>query len=220
MGKLNKLTDVAADNVSFDPGLSLGDAVSLGRKFAAFAGDQLKTYQLPTVDFETSDGSAVLQIDPVAAAPILDIFRGVVQPATPATDDGVALTPAQVTVSVLNGTGIDGQASSVAESLRAIGFQVPDVGNAPEAGEVRSHAALRRGLPRGGRLLAGTCNRAWSSSRTLPWAPACCSPPAQITSASPSPRRRRRTRLVARRPRPLRSVLHHLTSSPLGSTCR
>ncbi len=133
VGKLNKLSDVAADNVSFDPGLSLGDAVSLGRKFAAFAGDQLKTYQLPTVDYETSDGSAVLQIDPVAAAPILDIFRGVVQPATPAPGDGVALTPAQVTVSVLNGTGIDGQASEAAAVLGEHGFALGPVGDAGES---------------------------------------------------------------------------------------
>ncbi|MPY93303.1 MAG: hypothetical protein GEV08_09620 [Acidimicrobiia bacterium] len=143
VGKLNSLADVAKDNVSFDPGLSLTDAVRLGRKFSGFAGDQLQTFSLPTLDHTTDDGSAVLVLDAVAAEPVLSIFRGLTPIGGPAPGDGApALTPAQVAVSVMNGTGIDGQASEAGDLLTTHGFAVAEVG---DAGESTARSRLRFG---------------------------------------------------------------------------
>ncbi|MBB2900898.1 hypothetical protein FHR75_001686 [Kineococcus radiotolerans] len=61
---------------------------------------------------------------PSAAVPT----PGCVPPAAPPL-----LAPAEVTVDVLNGTGRRGLAATVAGELRARGFVVPDVGNAPAA---------------------------------------------------------------------------------------
>ena len=56
-------------------------------------------------------------------------------PADPATTtDTLTVAPAQITVDVLNGTGTDGLAASVAEALRGQGFTVANVGN--ESGTV------------------------------------------------------------------------------------
>lgn len=141
VGKLNSLADVAASNVSFDPGLSLTEAVRLGRKFSSFAGDQLVTFALPTLDYTTSGGSAVLVLDPTGAEPILSIFRGLTPISGPGAGDA-ALAPAQVALSVLNGTGIDGQAGEAGDLLAAHGFPIAQVG---DAGESVSRTRLRYG---------------------------------------------------------------------------
>jgi hypothetical protein len=49
----------------------------------------------------------------------------------PAGGEGLTITPAQVTVNVLNGTGTTGLAATVAEALQAQGFGVGTVGNEP-----------------------------------------------------------------------------------------
>ena len=49
----------------------------------------------------------------------------------PAGGEGLTVPPAQVTVDVLNGTGTTGLAATVADALRAQGFQVGAVGNEP-----------------------------------------------------------------------------------------
>jgi hypothetical protein len=51
------------------------------------------------------------------------------------------LAPSAVQVSVLNGTGIDGQAGAAADGLRGVGFTVGQVGDAGTAAQV--HTALR-----------------------------------------------------------------------------
>lgn len=143
--KINKLMDVATESISFDPGLSITSSIGLIRHFAGADGDPMVGYSLPTEPFTTEDGASVLELDVGSAQPTLDIFRGLA-PMPGATvagqaggDSGVA--PATVDVTVLNGTGIDGQASAAADGLRGFGFTVGTVGDAGTAAQ--THTALR-----------------------------------------------------------------------------
>jgi LCP family protein required for cell wall assembly len=143
--KVKRLADVATENVSFDPGLSLGRALALVRRFGASGGEAMITYSLPTEPFTTWDGASVLQLQEEAAQPTLDVFRGRVplpgtEPAAEASTNS-SITPAAVSVSVLNGTGIDGQASEAAGMLQSSGFAVAEVG---DAGTIdQAHTVLR-----------------------------------------------------------------------------
>lgn len=136
VSKLNRLVGVATDNVTFDDGLSNADLIAYGRRFASVGVDALQTYALPTELYDTPEGASVLLLKKAEAQPVLDIFRGLA-PAT-STTLIAAIAPGQIAVSVLNGTGVVGQASAAAESLRAIGFNVGQVGNAPVLGQTRT----------------------------------------------------------------------------------
>lgn len=79
-------------------------------------------------------------------------------------EESAELTPAQIRVSVLNGTGSSGKAAEVAEELRAAGFQVVTTGNAPSPAErtkisypqgLRAHASVLSGRVPGGGTEAG-----------------------------------------------------------------
>ena len=83
--------------------------------------EQLETHSLPTEGGRTEGGASILRLQEAAAQPVLNIFRGL------PTD---ALTSSQVEVSVMNGSGIEGQARQVAEALELVGFDVGETGNA------------------------------------------------------------------------------------------
>ncbi len=136
VSKLSRMISVAADNVTFDDALSNADLIAYGRHFASVGLDALQTYSLPTDLHDTPGGASVLLLKVAEAQPVLDVFRGLSQ-ATPTTA-AARMAPGQIAVSVLNGTGVDGQASEAAEGLRAIGFTVAQVGNSPVLGEVRT----------------------------------------------------------------------------------
>ncbi|WP_438947912.1 LCP family protein [Streptomyces durbertensis] len=81
-----------------------------------------------------------------------------------AAEESAALTPAQVRVSVLNGTATPGRAAEVAAQLRAAGFQVVTTGNAPSPSErttveypqgLRAHASVLSGRVPGAATAAG-----------------------------------------------------------------
>lgn len=135
--KLNRLVNVATDNVTFDDNLGTGDLVELARQFSSLGSEAMHSYALPTDLTETAEGASVVVLREAEAQPTLDVFRGTT-PAAVTTSAPVALTPAQVAVSVLNGTGVSGQAAEAAGGLEAIGFTVAQVGNIAEAGETRT----------------------------------------------------------------------------------
>ena len=134
VGKLNRLVGVASDNVLFDNSLRNDDLLALGRRFARVGVDALSTFSLPTELYETPEGASVVLLRQAEAQPVLDIFRGL----APVTTATTALSPGQVAVSVLNGTGVPGQAATAADGLRAAGFDVAQVGNATTVGETRT----------------------------------------------------------------------------------
>lgn len=135
--KLNRLVNVATDNVTFDDNLSTGDLVDLARQFSSLGSEAMQSYALPTDLTETPEGASVVVLREADAQATLDVFRGVA-PAAASTTAPAALSPSQVAVSVLNGTGVPGQAGDAASGLEAIGFAVAQVGNTPQAGETRT----------------------------------------------------------------------------------
>jgi polyisoprenyl-teichoic acid--peptidoglycan teichoic acid transferase len=120
---LNRLVSAGVENVRLDDNLDAGDLLALGSRFRSFDADELISYTVPSEPFTTGGGAAV-QIPKVRdAEPILNIFRGL----PPGT-----VAPQTVDVTVLNGSGREGQAGDAAGALAAVGFAIVEVGDYPE----------------------------------------------------------------------------------------
>ncbi|HKY13835.1 MAG TPA: LCP family protein [Microthrixaceae bacterium] len=138
---MRKLIDVGVDNVTVDSELGTSEMLALGKKFSKFKADTMVTHRLPTEATRTDGGASVLVLDDAAATGVLDIFRGVAEPAEPAQEEstsgsGVTTTTianASVTVSVLNGTGTSGLARKAGDQLAAMSFNLGEVANAEPA---------------------------------------------------------------------------------------
>ena len=133
---VNRVLDVAGQNLVIDRSVGPMDLLSLGRNFASLQGDQIVGHSLPVEGRTTSGGASVLDLQVAEAQPILDIFRGVVPDPVPASS---------VSVVVLNGSGVQGQAREVSDELEAAGFAVgpPDTAPAPaSATEIRFQPGL------------------------------------------------------------------------------
>ncbi len=141
---LNELVSAGVDNVRLDPALDASDLLDLGRQFASFDADTLVSYSLPTEGFRTGGGAAVQRVIGRAAEPILNVFRGL----PPGT-----LSPASIEVTVLNGSGAQGQAADVSGALGAIGFAIQDPDSADEA-HARTTVRYGPGGEEAGRRLA------------------------------------------------------------------
>lgn len=127
--KVTGLVDAAVENVTIDDQLGIGDLLGLGTHFADFDPGRMQTYSLPVTPHTTSGGAAVELLDTAAAQPILDVFRGVVTPAVTTT----TVPPADardVTVTILNGTGRQGEARRVSWVLSGGGFSLGDIAEA------------------------------------------------------------------------------------------
>lgn len=122
IGTIDRVLDVAGKNLTIDQGVGPQDLLRLGREFAALQGDQIVGHSLPVEGRTTSGGAAVLDLRVAEAQPILDIFRGIPPEPVAASD---------VSVSVFNGSGVQGQAGLVSEALAAAGFDVGEPATAP-----------------------------------------------------------------------------------------
>ncbi len=120
---LNDLVGVAVDYVGLDPTLDAGDIVALGRRFASFDAESLKTYSVPATPFRTAAGASVLDLDEQEAERIFNVFRGL---------DPDELTPGLVEVTVLNGIGEQGLAGDITAALEQIGFATGTPGDTVE----------------------------------------------------------------------------------------
>jgi len=123
---LNRLINVGVDNIGVDPGFTFDDMVSLAKAFSDTNSEDIIRHSLEVEDYRTDGGAAVLTLDVAASQPVLNTFRGL-----PAD----AVTEAQVSVTVVNGTGAEGQAQTVADALAASGFLIDgtDTGEVPVA---------------------------------------------------------------------------------------
>jgi LCP family protein required for cell wall assembly len=115
---LNQLVSAGVENVRLDHGLDASDLLDLGRQFASFDSKELVGYSIPSEGFRTSGGAAVQRPLMREADPILNIFRGL----PPGT-----ITPSAIDVTVLNGSGITGQAADAAGAFETIGFVIAAV---------------------------------------------------------------------------------------------
>jgi LCP family protein required for cell wall assembly len=128
--KVTQLIDIAVDTVGLDGALGISDIRDLAERFQDFDMSALRTYPLPVVD---RGDNATVAVDERAAEPILNVFRG---------EDPGEISPRLITVSVLNGSGQQGQANNVAGALQVVGFEIGETGNVPPEGTVLPHSQV------------------------------------------------------------------------------
>lgn len=119
---LDNLVDAGLKTVTVDDLLTADDIVSLASGFRDFDPNGLGTYTLPVIS-DNIGGAAVLKLIDADAQSTLALFRG-----TPTGE----LTPGDVRVQVLNGTGRPGEAGATSDALTAAGFG--SAGTGDEAG--------------------------------------------------------------------------------------
>ena len=117
---LNSLINVGVDNVGVDPGFTFDDMVSLAKAFADTNSEDIARHSLEIEDYRTDGGAAVLTLDSADSQPVLNIFRGL---------EPDEMTESMVTVDVVNGSGVSGQAQAVMDALVASGFTAGEVGS-------------------------------------------------------------------------------------------
>jgi LCP family protein required for cell wall assembly len=123
--RFRRLVGIGVGNVKISDSLKVKHLLELGREFRSLSPDSIQQYQLPVSN--TRHGAAstldILSRDQAKAEQILDVFRGI----TPESEKAVA--PTDVTVRVMNGSGIAGQAGETTTALRQLQFGTADFGN-------------------------------------------------------------------------------------------
>lgn len=142
---LNDLVSAGVANVALDEELDARDLLSIGQAFAEYDSDDLKGYSIPTETMRTSAGASVELPIMRKASTALNVFRGY----PPGT-----LSPESVDVTVLNGSGVTGQAGDAAGALRAIGFHILDVASNDAEGMARTTVRYGYGTIDAARLVA------------------------------------------------------------------
>jgi LCP family protein required for cell wall assembly len=118
----NDLIGVAIDHVHLDQDVEVTKLAAVAQRFAEFEGDTIETFALPVEDFTTNGGAAVVRLNEAEAQRVLNIFRG---------EDPDAISPAMADLTILNGSGVKGQAALAQEAFEAIEFNVTRVGDVP-----------------------------------------------------------------------------------------
>jgi LCP family protein required for cell wall assembly len=124
--RLRELIEIGTANVSIDSDLTLRDVRTLADRFGDLGSDSFHTMSLPVVPRPGDEASTVV-VDEQAAAPILDLFRGL---------DPAEVRPADVEVTVLNGTVTDpalrreGLAGDITAAFETLGFATGTPGDA------------------------------------------------------------------------------------------
>lgn len=138
--KLRGTVEILADTVALDDGFSISDTLELIQQFRdmnAHDREALQTLSLPLEEV----GNRVVLKD-IDAEPILNVFRGL-----PLND----FSPSAVSLTVLNGTGGENEATNVAGALQRVemgGFKITEVGDTEERPERTTvyHAPGERNL--------------------------------------------------------------------------
>jgi LCP family protein required for cell wall assembly len=138
-GTQKAIVEQVAGSITFDRDLDVFDLLAPGLDPGSL------TFQtVPGLVPTSIDGADVLQ--PPAQADAWAFFASLAERAAaseaPPTDAGPALQPADVTVSVLNGSGVTGAAATAATALAGAGFNASSGGNADTSATttVRHHS--------------------------------------------------------------------------------
>ena len=118
---LNSLINTGIGNVAIDKGLSAGDILKLAKRFNSLSPDAVDMETLPTVSGSVTLGgvnASILRPKQPDAQQLIDRFSGKTTPA-PETATGVpaGVLPSTISVRVLNGSGLAGQATKVAGDI-------------------------------------------------------------------------------------------------------
>lgn len=150
--KLYSTLDAATSGLTTDPGLADIDVLrDLALSVRGMAPGDIAFLTMPWV--ERGDGENVL-VDEASAAPLWQSMAQDapwIKPKKSSADSstdrqtGITVQPEQITVRVLNGSGVAGRAAEVAAALEAQGFTVAEIGDADRSdyptSEIRHDAA-------------------------------------------------------------------------------
>lgn len=130
----NDLVDAGTKNLKVDRQLDMKKLVALGRKLSSGnADDVLVTHSLPSTQWTTPGGAAVLKMHASEAQPVLNIFRGLPADTIPARD---------VHFSIANATGTKGRGAEIKSAYEPTGFVVTGV---EETGGTNKRTVVRYG---------------------------------------------------------------------------
>ncbi|GAA3816520.1 LCP family protein [Amycolatopsis tucumanensis] len=117
-GKLNSLTDAVKKSVVLNQGW---DILGFAQQMKGLTGGQLEFRTIPVVnmDYSTPDDGQAIQVDPNQ---IREFVQGLTAPAQSAQPAETGPAKSATTVDVRNGTGREGLASTVLQSLTGKGF--------------------------------------------------------------------------------------------------
>ena len=121
--KINDIINKTVDNITRDPDLGLSDILSLAKTFKEVDPGVVEMVTVPTTR-EKIDGQDSQVLIESEAAPIFDRLRSFGNDGADELPEGVA--PSDIAVSVLNGSGVRGQAGIVFDALKGAGFAVVD----------------------------------------------------------------------------------------------
>lgn len=138
----NALVGQAVKDVQVDQDLGTGTILGLVNRFRTLGPNDLVTYTLPTIPVNKSGFGAVLLPQQPQDSQVVSQF---LNPPIPSSGSGGSapasvpqVSPSGVTVQVLNGSGMAGQALRAASEVAAAGFQVAGTGDSATAGHVAS----------------------------------------------------------------------------------
>lgn len=123
--RLNKLADVAGDNLKTDDQTSLFGLRRLAGRLRAFDPEHYEAYVVPNLGIAAIDGASVVLPDEEA---MKVLFEAVADNESPAQADGVpGVEPSTIKVGVYNGSFIEGAAEQAAAAL----VEATDIGLGP-----------------------------------------------------------------------------------------
>ncbi|MFM1966170.1 MAG: hypothetical protein RL134_1895 [Actinomycetota bacterium] len=177
--KLYATLDAATSGLTTDPGLADIDVLrDMALSVRGMAPGDIAFLTMPWV--ERGDGENVL-VDEASAAPLWQSMADDVpwiKPKKPATGSSsttkapdITVQPEEITVRVLNGSGVAGRAAEVAAALEAQGFTVSEIGDADRSDyattEIRHDAASAEAARTVLAALPGATTTADDSSTTI-----------------------------------------------------
>lgn len=124
VGTVFKIPVLASESSKYiDTNLTPSEMVNLATQALRLNQDRVKSGTLPVLAMEDIRGESFIKLDPVGVRNMVDTYiRGI--------DRGAN---AKIKVEVLNGSGTSGKASSLADELRGMGFNVASVGTADKS---------------------------------------------------------------------------------------
>lgn len=127
---LNNMVGSIVDNLTLDDGFGLSDMLSLAKRFKSLDPSKVEMMTVPTTNGKAG-GQDVQFVKQSEAESVIDHFlHGDQRSSEGGAAPSSAIAPSTISVRVLNGSGIAGQAGDAAGSLRDAGFVVPSVGDA------------------------------------------------------------------------------------------
>jgi polyisoprenyl-teichoic acid--peptidoglycan teichoic acid transferase len=127
---LARLIDRGVQSLTIDKSFSSGDILRVGKRFKSLDPNQVEMLTLPTVPGSVG-GESILRLQQPDAQEVIDRFNGVARQTSDTLPGDVPnIPPGSIRVRVLNGTGVSGQASSVAADLSKQGFGTAGTGQA------------------------------------------------------------------------------------------